>query len=190
MTILTTIDKKFILLHRVDMNSTKLDERDLQILSILSQEGRISKSELAKRVNLSATPCWERLKRLEEGGIIRGYKADVQLRKIVPHVIVFVVVELESHRAESFTLFEHAVSKREEIIACWALGGGFDYLMHIITSNIESYQRLIDDLLDQKVGLERYFTYVVTKSVKSGNPLPFESLLANPPGEGSTGIAL
>ncbi|MFT7556315.1 MAG: Lrp/AsnC family transcriptional regulator of ectoine degradation, partial [Planctomycetota bacterium] len=71
MTILTTIDKKFILLHRVDMNSTKLDERDLQILSILSQEGRISKSELAKRVNLSATPCWERLKRLEEGGIIR-----------------------------------------------------------------------------------------------------------------------
>ena len=162
------------------MNSLKLDERDLQILSVLSREGRISKSDLAKRVNLSATPCWERLKRLEDGGIIRGYHADVELRKIAPHVMVFVVVELESHRAESFTAFERAVSNREEIIACWALGGGFDYLMQIITSNIESYQRLIDDLLAEKVGLERYFTYVVTKSVKSGNDLPLSSLLAEP----------
>ena len=175
-----TIDKIFLLLHRVGMDNLKLDERDLQILSVLSQEGRISKSELAKRVNLSATPCWERLKRLEEGGIILGYHADVALRKIASHVMIFVVAELESHRAESFSAFERAVGNCEEIIACWALGGGFDYLIQIITRDIESYQRLIDDLLAQKIGLLRYFTYVVTKPVKSGGTLPLSSLLKSP----------
>ena len=179
MTILKPIDKIFLLLHRVGMNSLKLDERDLQILTVLSREGRISKSELAKRVNLSTTPCWERLKRLEDGGVISGYHADVALRKITSHVMLFVVVELESHRAESFTTFERAVSNREEIIACWALGGGFDYLMQIISRDIDSYQRLIDDLLAQNIGLERYFTYVVTKPVKTGSALPISSLLAS-----------
>ena len=161
------------------MTSLKLDERDIQILSILSREGRIAKAELAKRVNLSATPCWERLKRLEDAGVIRGYHADVSLREIAPHVAVFVVAELESHRAESFRAFERAVGRYDEIVACWALGGGFDYLLQIVTRDIDSYQRLIDDLLAQKIGLVRYFTYVVTKPVKTGGALPLSSLLAD-----------
>lgn len=162
------------------MKRLKLDDRDIQILSVLSREGRITKAELAKRVHLSATPCWERLKRLEKAGIIRGYRADVELHKIASNVVIFVVAELESHRAESFQAFEKAVKRYDEIVACWALGGGFDYLLQIITRDIDSYQRLIDDLLAQKVGLARYFTYVVTKPVKDGGALPFDALLAEP----------
>ncbi|MEM7289442.1 MAG: Lrp/AsnC family transcriptional regulator, partial [Pseudomonadota bacterium] len=102
----------------------KLDDRDFAILRVLSKEGRISKSELAKRINLSSSPCWERLKRLEDGGIIRGYHAEVELKKIASHVIVFVVVELENHRAESFQIFEQAIARVDEVVSCWALGGG------------------------------------------------------------------
>lgn len=159
------------------MSRVKLDDRDIQILSILSREGRISKADLAKRVNLTATPCWERLKRLEAAGIIRGYRADVSLRLVAPHVAVFVTVELENHRTESFQAFERAVAHYDEIVACWAIGGGFDYLLHVITSDIDSYQRLIDSLLERGLGLARYFTYVVTKPVKAGGAYPYDVLL-------------
>lgn len=157
--------------------TTALDDRDIRILQILSVEGRISKTELARRVNLSATPCWERLKRLEEAGLIRRYRAEVALERIVPHVTVFVVAELESHRAETFRLFEHAIARHEEIVACWAIGGGFDYLMQIVTTDINSYQRLIDSLLGQAIGLKRYFTYIVTKEVKAATMPPIDLLL-------------
>jgi Lrp/AsnC family transcriptional regulator of ectoine degradation len=162
------------------MSRLKLDDRDIQILSILSREGRISKADLAKRVNLTATPCWERLKRLEAAGIIRGYRADVSLKQVATHVVVFVTVELENHRAESFQAFEHAIARCDEILACWAIGGGFDYLLQVVTRDIDSYQRLIDSLLERGLGLARYFTYVVTKPVKASAAYPYDALLAAP----------
>lgn len=154
-----------------------LDDRDIRILSILSQDGRIAKAELARRVNLSAAPCWERLNRLEAAGLIRHYRAEIALAKLAPHVTVFVMIELEHHRAESFQTFERAVARHEEIVSCWALGGGFDYLLSVITPSIDSYQRLIDGLLESSIGLKRYFTYIVTKEVKAGPP-PLEALVA------------
>jgi Lrp/AsnC family transcriptional regulator of ectoine degradation len=155
-----------------------LDDRDIRILSVLSREGRISKTELARRVNLSATPCWERLKRLEQAGLIRGYRAEVALAAIAPHVSVFVVVELETHRAEMMQSFERAIARHDEIVSAWAIGGGFDYLLHIVSRDIDSYQRLIDGLLAASLGLKRYFTYIVTKDVKTGGAPPLEALLA------------
>ena len=67
----------------------RLDDRDLKMLAILSREGRIPKAELARRVNLSAAPCWERLKRLEAAGVVTGYRAEISLRKLAPHIMVF-----------------------------------------------------------------------------------------------------
>ena len=154
-----------------------LDDRDIKILSILSTDGRIAKAELARRVNLSAAPCWERLNRMEAAGLIQRYRADIALAKIAPHVAVFVMVELEHHRAQSFQVFERAVAGVEEIVGCWALGGGFDYLMSVVTPSIDSYQRLIDGLLERDIGLKRYFTYIVTKEVKAGAP-PLAALMA------------
>lgn len=154
----------------------KLDDRDVKILSILSREGRISKAELAKRVNLSAAPAWERLKRLEDAGIIASYRAEIALKKLAPHVTVFMAAELESHRAGDFQKFERALSPLDEVVACWAVGGGFDYILQIVTRDIDAYQRLVDYLLEARVGLARYFTYVVTKPVKSSPP-PLERLL-------------
>ncbi len=155
----------------------KLDDRDIEILRILSREARISKAELAKRINLSPSPCWERLKRLEKGGLINGYHADISLKALGPSVVVFVTVELDRHKSESFNKFEQLVAERDEVVACWALGGGFDYLLQIVTRDIDSYQRLIDSLLDQGPSMARYYTYVVTKSVKRPGALPFDMLL-------------
>jgi Lrp/AsnC family transcriptional regulator of ectoine degradation len=160
-------------------NALSLDERDLAILSILSREGRIAKAELARRVNLSPSPCWQRLQRLEAAGLIRGYRAEIALARLAPHVRVFVMVELESHRAESFRRFEGTIAGIEEITACWALGGGFDYLMEVVTPDIADYQALMDSLLERRAGVARYFTYVVTKDIKDAPP-PLSALLGKP----------
>lgn len=152
------------------MRQIALDDRDIAILSILSREGRISKADLARRVNLSPTPCWQRLNRMEAAGLIRGYRAEVALARLAQHLVVFVTVELENHKAESFTLFERAVAGIDEITACWALGGGFDYLLQVITRDVVTYQALMDALLERRAGVKRYFSYIVTKEVKAGPP--------------------
>lgn len=155
----------------------KLDDRDLKIIAILREEGRVSKAELARRVNLSAAPCWERLQKLEQAGIITGYCAEVALKKIAKHIVVFMAVELGGHRAEDFQTFEREMARHDEIVACWAVGGGFDYIVQIVTRDIDSYQRLVDELLEARVGLSRYFTYVVTKPVKTSAKLPLDLLM-------------
>ncbi|WEX11813.1 Lrp/AsnC family transcriptional regulator [Chelativorans sp. AA-79] len=155
----------------------KLDDRDLKILSILQKEGRISKTALAERVNLTPAPCWERLKRLEKAGIITGYHAEVALARIAPHIIVFMAVELEGHKAENFQLFERAVQKIDEITGCWAVGGGFDYILQVVARDIDAYQRLVDRLLEAHLGLKRYFTYIVTKPVKQPKGAPLDMLV-------------
>ncbi len=153
------------------MSPTRLDDRDIAILATLCREGRIAKTELAARVNLSPTPCWDRMKRLEQAGLIRGYRAEIDLAMLGAHVQVFVTVELESHRAESFQIFERTIARIDEITGCWAIGGGYDYLMQVIAADIAAFQALMDTLLDSRAGVRRYYSYVVTKPVKDLPPV-------------------
>ena len=152
----------------------RLDAIDLKILATLQKEGRITKLALAERVNLSPTPCWERLKRLEKAGFIEGYRADIALAKLGGATTVLVEITLKQHRFEDFEIFERAVRNVPEIVECLATGGGIDYLLKIVTSDIDAYQRLIDELLTAGIGIDRYFTYVVTRAVKSAAQPPVE----------------
>lgn len=159
----------------------RLDARDIKILSILQREGRISKAALAERVNLSSTPCWERLRRLEQAGIIESYGAQISLKAFGPLTIVFVEVSIENHRSEDFERFETAIANVPEIVECWAVGGGIDYFCKIVVRNLGEYQELIEGLLERQIGIQRYFTYVVTAPVKN-EPVPVE-LLAKATGQ-------
>jgi Lrp/AsnC family transcriptional regulator, regulator of ectoine-degradation genes len=155
----------------------KLDKRDLQILAILQEEGRITKSELAGRVSLSPAACWDRMKRLESGGLIRGYSAEVALEKIAPVSQFLVQVELESHQAADFQRFEAAVQTIPQVTRCLAVGGGVDYFLEVVAADVTSYQELIDRILESRIGVKRYFTFIVTKPVKDSVP-PLELLHA------------
>lgn len=148
----------------------KLDRYDLKILEILARDGRITKSRLAECINLSVSPCWERVKRLEKAGIIEGYGARINARVLVKRTPVWVQVELKAHNAESFQRFERVVRETPEVTECVAVGGGVDYLLKVEADSIDAYQRLIDGWLTSEVGIERYFTYIVTKQVKQAPP--------------------
>ncbi|MCB1754686.1 MAG: Lrp/AsnC family transcriptional regulator, partial [Gammaproteobacteria bacterium] len=135
----------------------KLDEYDLKILEILQQDGRISKVRLAEAINLSASPAWSRLQRLEKEGVIRGYHVELDHRQLAAFTRVMVEITLASHQSADFARFEEAIKAIPEIIECQAVGGGVDYLMHIVTRDIDSYQRLIDRLLLDDIGIDKYY---------------------------------
>ena len=152
------------------MRGLKLDAADIRILTAVQKHGRLSKASLAEMVNLSATPCWARLKRLEKAGIIRGYRADISLNGVAEVTTVFVKLSLEKHRREDFERFENRVLATEEITECISTGGGFDYIIKFVVSGLSAFQELIEQLLNEKVGIERYFIYVVTRQIKSSSP--------------------
>lgn len=155
----------------------KLDAVDLRILEAIQENGRITKLALAEKAGLSPTPCWLRLRKLEKAGIVTGYHARVAVRRLAPVASVLMEVTLANHRQADFDRFERAVAATPEILACWSVGGGVDYVLKIMAPDIDAYQRLVDGLLDRELGIDRYFTYIVTKTVKEETVLPLASLL-------------
>jgi Lrp/AsnC family transcriptional regulator of ectoine degradation len=147
----------------------KLDKIDMKILSALQKDGRMTKLRLAEAVNLSPAACWERLSRLEKSGVIAGYTVRINPEKFARRTTVLVEIMLKSHQQADFQRFEAAVLKEPAVVACDATGGGVDYVLKVISEDIDAYQRLIDRLLTLDLGIERYFTYVVTKSVKASD---------------------
>ncbi len=156
----------------------KLDKIDLKIIETLQQDGRMTKQNLADAVALSPSACLERLKKLEQSGYIRGYQAIVAVEKLVPYSAVLVEITLENHRAEDFRKFEHAIGNIPEIVECYAVGGGIDYIVKFVTRSIEHYQEIMDGLLDSGIGIDRYFSYFITKQTKK-TPYPVSRLLSD-----------
>lgn len=161
------------------MSTVPLDAIDLKILDAVQREGRITKLALADRVGLSPTPCWNRLRKLEKAGVISGYHAKIAIRLVAPVATVLMQVTLGNHRQADFDRFERAVRDIPEITACWSVGGGVDYFLKIMARDIDAYQRLVDGLLEREIGIDRYFTYIVTKAVKEEIVLPVEELVAS-----------
>ena len=151
------------------MAVSKLDPIDLRILDAIQRDGRITKLALAEKVGLSPTPCWMRLRKLEKAGIVTGYHASV--------ATVLMEVTLANHRQADFDRFERVVRDVPEIVACWSVGGGVDYVLKVMARDIDAYQRLVDSLLEREIGIDRYFTYIVTKTVKDETVLPVTDLL-------------
>lgn len=150
----------------------KLDAIDLRILAAVQRDGRITKLKLAELAGLSPTPCWLRLRKLEQAGLIAGYHARLAPRRVAPFATVLVEVTLANHRQHDFDRFERAIAAQEAVTDCWSVGGGVDYILKVVARDIDAYQRLIDRLLADEIGIDRYFTYIVTRTVKEGAELP------------------
>ena len=150
----------------------KLVERDIQILSILQEEGRITKTALADRLNLSLTPSWDRLQRLEEEGIIESYGARLSSPFLKNFHLVITEVELESHKEGEFARFEDAIMGFDEVLSCWSVGGGLDYILKVLVKDVSDYQDFLKRVLKANVGLRRYFSYAVLDKIKDTDVVP------------------
>ena len=150
----------------------KLDERDIQILSILQSEGRITKTALADKLNLSLTPSWDRLQRLEEAGIIESYGAKLSSSFLSNFHLVITEVELESHKQGQFARFEEAIMGFDEVLSCWSVVGGLDYILKVLVKDVADYQDFLKRVLKADIGLRRYFSYAVLDRIKDIDVVP------------------
>ena len=151
----------------------KLDQIDIHILSVLQQQGRIGNNDLAEAVGLSASPCLQRVRRLEVAGYITAYSARLNLAKLGDPQVVFTQITLANHRREDFLRFEEAMRATEAVLEVHLVSGGFDYLVKFITRGIAEYQALMDALLGRDLGIDKYFSFIVLKSpvIKPEYPL-------------------
>ena len=158
----------------------KLDRIDLNILVQLQKDGRMTNANLADAVGLSASPCLQRVKRLESAGYITGYGAQVNLAKLTESITVFTEITLIDHRKEDFVKFEANLRNVEELMECHLVSGGYDYLLRFVSRNIGHYQERMENLLERNIGIEKYFSYIVLKSPIVKNALPLKALLDTP----------
>jgi DNA-binding Lrp family transcriptional regulator len=143
--------------------AVSLDRFDLKILVHLEREGRCSNVELADAVGLSQSPCLVRTKRLREIGVIRGYGADIALEKLGNYVIVFSEVTISSHRPTDFRKFEEAADRHREIVEWYNVSGGYDYLLKIVAPGVAHFQELMELLLQEDVGIEKFTSRIVLR---------------------------
>ena len=130
-----------------------LDAIDRNILDTLQEDARMANADLARKVNLSPSPCLRRVKNLEDQGVITGYTANVDQDKFGLPISIFVSVKLEKQTEEMLRTFEAEVEKIDEIVECYLMTGGFDYLLRIITDSLSSYQNVLTQRITHIPGI-------------------------------------
>jgi Lrp/AsnC family leucine-responsive transcriptional regulator len=147
-------------------HSTDLDAFDRKILDIVAIEGRISVTELSRRIGLSKSPTQARLKRLEETGLIRGYRALFDPIRLGRDHVAFVEVKLTDTRESALAEFNAAVIRVPEIEQCHLIAGQFDYLLKVRTASMSAYRLVLAEKISTLPYLANTSTYVAMQAVK------------------------
>jgi Lrp/AsnC family transcriptional regulator, leucine-responsive regulatory protein len=148
-----------------------LDRVDRRLLARLQQDGRAAVSQLAREVNLTVTPTLERVRRLENGGYIEGYFARLNPGKLGLGLLAYVEVSLDRTTPDAFERFKQVALAHDEVMECHMVAGGFDYLLKIRVTDMESYRRFLGDRLASVRGVQQTHTYFVMEEVKSTQKL-------------------
>jgi Lrp/AsnC family leucine-responsive transcriptional regulator len=162
------------------LQSNAFNRTDLAILALLQREGRLTNAELAERVNLSASACLRRVQRLEAEGVISGYAARVVPNAVGLGLQAFVRIQLTSHGAAAVQTFVERVHGWDDVVACHALTGDMDYLLHVVVEDLEHFSRFLLDHLLNDAGVADVNSSFVLRTVKHERALPLKHL-ASPP---------
>ena len=154
----------------------RIDSLDFRILAHLQRAGRCTNVDLADEVGLSPSPCLARVNRLEGNGYIKSYGAHLELAKLGDFITVFTEVTMSGHRPHDFRRFEDAVSACPEIMECYNVSGGYDYLLKVVVRSVVHYQETMDALLDAEIGITRFFSYIVLRAPLIRHEYPLERL--------------
>ncbi len=152
--------------------SKRIDATDRKMIRALQKNGRITNLELAETVNLSPSPCLRRLRNLEKQKVIRGYNVDVDAEAYGLPVTVFVRVTLEGHTGDIVEQFEAEVRNIPEVLDCYVMTGAADYLLRVVVSDLEDYERFIRQKLHKIGHIRSIDTSFVYGVVKRANVFP------------------
>ncbi|HKR87329.1 MAG TPA: Lrp/AsnC ligand binding domain-containing protein [Phenylobacterium sp.] len=149
----------------------RLDDTDRRLLRALQADGRISNQELAQRCNLSPSACSDRLRRLRDQGVVTGFAARLDPAKIGRSLLIFVEVVLDRTTADVFDEFAAAARRSPDVLECFMVAGGFDYLIKARVRDMEAYRAFLGEVLVRMPGVRETRTYAVLEEIKADAPL-------------------
>lgn len=149
-----------------EKNAFELDTLDRKILEILSQNAKINHKELAAEIGLSITPTYERVKRLEQRGVILAYEAKINKQKIGRGLKVMCQLSLKSHTKDLLETFESAIVRLDEVSSCYHIAGNYDYLLHIEVKDMEAYSTFLKEKLATIPHIANVNSMFVMKNLK------------------------
>ena len=151
----------------------ELDHYDRQILLILQQHGRISNQDLADRIGISASPCWRRVRALEESGLIKGYRALVDAKLLGLSFMVLIHISMDQHTPARFSHFEAEINTIPEVIECLMITGqSADYQIRVVVRDMDAYQELLLNRITSITGVSGVHSSFILRRVVDKTALP------------------
>jgi Lrp/AsnC family transcriptional regulator len=154
------------------MERLKLDDIDLKILRILQSEPEINIHDVGEQVGLSHTPCWRRIKKMQQAGLLKGRVWLIDGEKAGQDVSIFVFVRLDTHSAEVLEAFEAATQNIPEILQCYTMSGEFDYLLRVVVGSVRDYERAVKGKLLKLPNVGIMNSHFALNEIKNSTALP------------------
>ncbi|WP_019410473.1 Lrp/AsnC family transcriptional regulator [Pseudomonas psychrophila] len=148
------------------MTEQTLSAIDAKILAALQQDGRTTNQTLADDIGMSASPCWRRVRQLEEHKVIQGYRAVLDRRKIGLGVLVFVRVTIDRHSEVEARKFEQEVMALEDVVACYSIGGDADFLLQVVSRDLDTFADFAMSVIRRLTGIKEMQSMFVLKEIK------------------------
>ncbi len=150
----------------------QLDKIDLQIIHLLQKDAKMKIKEIASALNMTNTPIFDRIKKLEKSGVITGYSATINKEKVGLHLVAFCSITLDKHNEANISLFEKEIAELEEVIECYHIAGMVDYLLKVVARDMVEYQLFIAKKLAALDNIGRVQSSFVMTAIKDSGILP------------------
>ena len=150
----------------------KMQKSDMKILSALQHDADISTSDLAAKVNLSRSPCWRRVNKFEESGLIRRRVALLDRQKLGLEVVVFATVNLNQIGKQNLLAFERTVESFPEVVECYTMAGIWDYMLKIVCRDIRHYEDFVRNTLSASDAIRELHSHIAVTEIKNTTELP------------------
>lgn len=157
--------------------SIKLTKQDIGILTLLQQDATRSTTSIADQVNLSQSPCWRRINRMEQEGLIRGRVALLDRSALGMDVIVFATINLTSIGRQNLMTFERDIVQHPEVIECYTMTGIWDYMLKIVTRDVRHYESFVRHTLTASPSIRELHSHLAVTEIKNTTELPLENQL-------------
>lgn len=153
-----------------------MDKTDFSILSLLQDDGKLSNAKLAEKLNLSETPCWRRVKRLEAEGYIDSYQANLNKRKLGFGVMAFVQLTYTAHDNKTTENFEALIAGCDNVLSCHNTTGNADFLLQVVARDLDDYSQFVDNVLRKLPGISDISSSISLRELKSSSRLPLNTI--------------
>lgn len=155
----------------------KLDQQDIAILKLLQADASLSSAAIAERLNMSQSPCWRRINRLQQEGLIRHQVALLNRRGLGMDVVVFATINLTSTGRQNLLAFEQDIVRHPEVMECYTMTGIWDYLLKIVTRDIRHYEEFVRNTLTASPAIRELHSHMAVTEIKNSTELPLDTQL-------------